>query len=404
MTSQATALAPQAAPAVSVGLPVPHAVLDARLKSLQAWMVGQGLQALVVFGNGSALAMATRSHGNLRYLLDWDADFAQSALVLLPHGAPSLAIGNVFYADFAREQGRYAEVRFGKGPGLAREIAALVPAGALRIGIVGRDEIPYGLWTELAAAGAAQWIDCTSELVNRRAVKDAVEIAYHRAAGGICDVLFEQLGPMLRSGKAVPEIQAALEYRARSLGAELCRTWLTVGPVPDRCRFGREENRNVPQEGDQVLLGMMMLLHGHWGHAIRTGAVGRATPAAERLFAQVNDMHTAMFEALKPGADLSAVGNAGVLPPRKGVFQFRSGHAIGHSYEDPAGTGEFPQPYEGSAAPLANPARAQPGMVFELHPNIFVENEGAASIGDMVLVTETGPEYLTRFPRHLLIF
>jgi len=160
----------------------------------------------------------------------------------------------------------------------------------------------------------------------------------------------------------------------------------------------------VPREGDQALLGIMLLLHGHWGHAIRTGAIGRATPAAERLFAEVEGMHKAMFEALRPGADLSAVGNAGVLPPRKGLFQFRSGHAIGHSYEDPAGTPEFPQPYEGSAAPLPNPARAQPGMVFELHPNIFVANEGAASIGDMVLVTDSGPEYLTHHPRHLLIF
>jgi Xaa-Pro aminopeptidase len=404
MTPQAATLASKPAPDVSVGLPVPAAVLDARLKSLQAWMTEQGLQALVVFGNGSALAMATRSHGNLRYLLDWDADFAQSALVLLPHGAPSLAIGNVFYGDFAREQGRYAAVRFGKGPALAKEIVALLPAGAQRIGIVGRDEIPYGLWTELAKAGAADWIDCTPELVRRRAIKDAVELAYHREAARICDAMFERLGPALRSGKEVHEIQAELEYLGRSRGAELCRTWLTVGPVPDRCRFGREENRTVPREGDQALLGIMLLLHGHWGHAIRTGAIGRATPAAERLFADVNDMHRAMFEALKPGADLSAVGNAGVLPPRQGLFQFRSGHAIGHSYEDPAGTGEFPQPYEGSAVPLPNPARAQPGMVFELHPNIFVANEGAASIGDMVLVTEAGPEYLTHFPRHLLIF
>ncbi len=389
---------------IATSLPVPPAVLEARMTSLQDWMNEQGIDALVVFGNGSALAMATRSHGNLRYLIDWDADFAQSALVLSAHGAPSLAIGNVFYGDFAREQRRFADVRFGKGPALAKEILGLLRSGAKRIGIVGRDEIPYGLWSELAKSGAADWIDCTPELVRRRAIKDEVELAYHRDAGRICDAMFERLGPALRSGKQVHEIQAELEYLARSRGAELCRTWLTVGPVPDRCRFGREENRTVPREGDQALLGIMLMLHGHWGHAIRTGAIGHATPAAERLFAEVSDLHRAMFEALTPGADLSVVGNAGALPPRPGLFQFRSGHAIGHSYEDPAGTPEFPQPYEGVAAPLANPARAQPGMLFELHPNIFVENEGAASIGDMVLVTDAGPEYLTRHPRHLLIF
>jgi Xaa-Pro dipeptidase len=199
------------------------------------------------------------------------------------------------------------------------------------------------------------------------------------------------------------EIQAELDCFARASGAETCRTWLTVGPVPDRCRFTPYENQNVPREGDQVLLGIMVLLHGHWGHAIRTGAIGRPTPAAERLFADVEGLHAAMFAALRPGVDLRVVGNAGVLPAADGLFQFRSGHALGHSYEDPTGTPEFPQPYEGLPSP-AQFATAQPGMLFELHPNLFIANEGAASIGDMVLVTGDEPEYLTNHPRHLLIF
>jgi Xaa-Pro aminopeptidase len=178
---------------------------------------------------------------------------------------------------------------------------------------------------------------------------------------------------------------------------------LTVAPVPDRCRYSRDENYNVPQEGDQVLLGIMLILHGHWGHAIRTGAIGRASAAAERIFARVEAMHTAMFESLRPNTDISVVGDAGVVPAEKGLFQFRSGHALGHSYEDPAGTSEFPQPYEGVRL-SAKPAVVQAGMVFELHPNLFIENVGAASIGDMVLVTDHGAEYLTKFPRHLLIF
>jgi Xaa-Pro dipeptidase len=389
--------------AVDTNQPVPRAVLEARLGSLQAWMVSQDLQAMVVFGNGSALAMATRSHGNLRYLIDWDADTAQSALVLPARGAPSLAVGNIFFTSWARERGGIPDVRFGKGPAMAKEIAALLPAGAKRIGIVGREEIPLGLWNELLPQGAADWIDCTAELARRRAIKDPVEIAYHRAAARLCDELFERLGPALRSGKPVFEIQADLEHHARSRGAELCRTWLTVGPVPDRCRYLRDENRTVPREGDQALLGLMLLLHGHWGHAIRTGALGRPTKAAERIFADVEGLHSAMFEALKPGADLTVVGNAGVVPAADGVFQFRSGHALGHSYEDPAGTGEFPQPYEGTKPP-AKAATAEPGMVFELHPNLFVAKEGAASIGDMVLVTAGKPEFLTTFPRHLLIF
>ena len=80
---------------IDTSRPVPHAVLERRLASLQAWMSEQGLAAMVVFGHGSALAMATKSHGNLRHLIDWDADYAQSALVLPATGAPALAVGGI---------------------------------------------------------------------------------------------------------------------------------------------------------------------------------------------------------------------------------------------------------------------------------------------------------------------
>ena len=47
-------------------------------------------------------------------------------------------------------------------------------------------------------------------------------------------------------------------------------------------------------------------------------------------------------------AALRLVGEAGILrDPKIGpYFQFRSGHALGHSYEDPIGSPEFPQPYD----------------------------------------------------------
>ena len=66
----------------------------------------------------------------------------------------------------------------------------------------------------------------------------------------------------------------------------------------------------------------------------------------------------------------------------------------------------FPQPYapapKGAAKP--DPIAARPGMLFEFHPNIFVPGLGAAAIGDMVLVTETGNEILTQFARQLSIW
>ncbi len=386
--------------------PVPLPVLEARLAALQAWMRSEGLQAMVVFGLGHVLGTGTRSHGNLRYLLDWDADAAPSALVLPAEGAPGLVVANVFASMRAQEEAWIPTVRLGKGAAFAAHVLALLAdasGDAARIGLVGRDEIPLGIWDTLLAGGAGAWTDATPELARRRAVKDATALGYHREAARICDALFAHLGPTLRTGVPVFAVQAELERLGRAMGCEYCDTWLTVMPLPDRCRYVRDENLMIPAEGDQVLLGIMLILHGHWGHALRTGYLGAASPGARQVFGTVQGLHAAMLAGLRPGLDLRAVGAAGLVPPGPGVFQFRSGHAMGHSYEDPVGTAEFPQPYDGSTPPGVARA-AEPGMVFEVHPNLFVAGVGAAAIGDMVLVTETGPELLTQFPRGLVAF
>lgn len=77
---------------------------------------------------------------------------------------------------------------------------------------------------------------------------------------------------------------------------------------------------------------------------------------------------------------------------------------MGHSYEDPIGTAEFPQPYDQDARLPAEPRAAYPGMLFEFHPNVFIERYAGASIGDMVFLTERGPEILTCHSRGLLVF
>lgn len=71
----------------------------------------------------------------------------------------------------------------------------------------------------------------------------------------------------------------------------------------------------------------MLIFHGHWGRAIRTGSVGIPTDEAQRIFQIVEDMHTAMLDGLRPGADLRAVGQAGIASGLQlgEQFQFRGG-------------------------------------------------------------------------------
>jgi Xaa-Pro aminopeptidase len=227
-------------------------------------------------------------------------------------------------------------------------------------------------------------------------------------------MMCEALGPELRSGKAAYQISAELERIGYHEGCEYCLTWLTVRPEADCARLYKRLCADVPKTGDQVVLGIYLMVDGHWGHAIRTGNLGPPRDDHQRLFDVTVEMEEAGLARLAPGVDLNDVEAAFEAvferhfpdARERNIFRFCNAHGLGHSYEEAIVGAAFPQPYaprpEGEARP--DPMAAQAGMLFEFHPNIFVPGLGGAAIGDMVLVTETGNETLTRFQRRLSIW
>jgi Xaa-Pro aminopeptidase len=202
-----------------------------------------------------------------------------------------------------------------------------------------------------------------------------------------------------------------MEYTARYEGAEYCLPWLIVAPKADYSRFYKEECLRVPQEGDQVLPGIYLTYDGHWGHAIRTGTVGRPNDDQRKIYEIVREMYETFLEHLKPGEDLrdavAAIDRVVYKYYREEeVDRARPGHGLGFSYEDPIVTGAFFHPWEFKNRPPAgtNPIELKPGMLMELHPNLYIRNVAGATIGDMVAITATGYEILTEYPRDLIVY
>jgi Xaa-Pro aminopeptidase len=77
---------------------------------------------------------------------------------------------------------------------------------------------------------------------------------------------------------------------------------------------------------------------------------------------------------------------------------------LGYAYEDPVASLAFPNAWEPKPEKARAVIETLPGMLLELHPHLFVPGAGGAMIGDMVVVTETGYEVLTQYPRDLIIW
>jgi len=388
-------------------------ILAERIRRAEALLREESLGALVMFANGSALGPSTRSHGYMRFLFDWDGHHSLSIVVLCPGKPPVVLVPSLFLSHLGQRHHWIGDARFVPAGALAPTIAQVLAEAGItggRLAIVGRDEMPVSLWEALASAlPGVEWMNFAPRLDTLRVLKDAHQLATHRRGAQICDAMFEALARGLRSPKPAWQHQADMEHVARHAGAEYALTWLTVAPVADYSRYFREECQRVPQPGDQVLAGVTILYEGHWAHAVRTGCRGEPTAAQREVHAVALEMQQAMLDALAPGSDLHGVQPAAeaVLRSRypdadtRPVFRFRHGHALGHSYEDPIASVPFRQIYERAGTTAAEPLPARPGMLFELHPNLFVPGVAGACVGDMVEIGEDGPRLLLRFPRAL---
>ena len=121
--------------------------------------------------------------------------------------------------------------------------------------------------------------------------------------------------------------------------------------------------------------------------------IGEATDEARDVQEAAIEAQQAAIAAMKPGVlaeDIARVAND-VYRRRGYEAAYRTGRSIGMSYL------EAPELKEGDKTVL------QAGMTFAVDGGISLEGRAAGRIGDSIVVTETGAEYLTEYPREVLL-
>ena len=291
-------------------------------------------------------------------------------------------------------------VEFGDARAVATALDLIAARGPLpgRIGVAGA--LPFDQYRMLSGR-IPDVMDLGAAYTGLRLVKSAEEVAALRRGAALSDAAIAALAGALRPGTTDHEVLASVEqaYTAQGGMHHIHYLGITSMDEPDLAVPAQWPTGRVIRERDIATCEISAAAAPEYaGQVLRTFAVGVPPPA---LYRELHDVATAAFDAvariLLPGttaADLAAA--ASDVLSRAG---FTAIDDLVHGF----GGGYLPPVVPSPARPLAAPDfTLAAGMTVVVQPNV-VTRDGRAGVqtGELLLVTERGPERLHAYPRGL---
>lgn len=241
-----------------------------------------------------------------------------------------------------------------------------------------------------------------------RVIKTPEEIAVMRQAGQVAVAMVEAARGVIRVG--VPEYQLSLA--ALVAGTEKAAKLLDAG-APDPFASPMIHNLQILQSGHhtcmvhrrptvrRILYGDPIYLcfcgittfKGYWLGFDREFFLGTVTSAQARLYEVTINAQAAALNAIRPGAIAEEVHFAANEVYLRAGFPatYRTGRGTGASIL------EAPELKAGDKTKL------QPGMTFAVDGGLTVAGQFGARVGDSIVVTADGFDYLTPYPKDLTV-
>ena len=227
-----------------------------------------------------------------------------------------------------------------------------------------------------------------------RAVKEPGEVLRIGAAAALVDEIYGWLLEWGIVGRTEREVAVALEHEMRVRGAS--------GPSFDSIVASAEHGalphatpRDVAIARDTlVTIDIGAVLDGYCSDCTRTWATGSVSDELAEIHALVLRAQVTALDAVRPGPsgrELDAVARDLITAAGHGEH---FGHGLGH------GVGVVT--HEAPRLARTAEARLEPGNVVTVEPGVYVPGVGGVRIEDLVVVTESGRDVLSRTTKELL--
>jgi Xaa-Pro aminopeptidase len=233
-------------------------------------------------------------------------------------------------------------------------------------------------------------------LVERlRAVKEPAEVDRIRAAAALADTAFERVVAGGLVGRTERRVAMAIDQEMRELGATR-PAFETIVAAGSHGALPHAQPRDVPiGRGEMVVIDWGAQLDGYCSDCTRTLATGDFGAQTREVYQLVLEAQLAGVAAVRAGVggrEVDGVARAVIEAAEQGEH---FGHGLGH--------GVGLDVHESPRLSQRSDDSLRPGNVVTVEPGVYLPGVLGVRIEDLVLVTESGCEILSRIPKELRV-
>ena len=363
---------------------LPRKVFEERLDQLRDGMRGEGIDVLLLYGNG------VNEYGYPSYLSNVVIKVAKGAVVVLPMKEEPILIVEGFPRDLpeVRSTTWMSDVR--ACGDISQECLKVIQEkgfSSSTIGFVGvKTLMPYGKYRFLVGAlGGSQILDAEHLVKEMRSLKSERECDQIRRASRIVRNGFSSLDQIPVSALGEHGLEAVLDCNARLEGAEDIRI-LFGRPQDDAWVLRPAENAPL-SEGEGLIVYLAVAFERYWAEGIRTFRCEKSS-LVEHSNREITKVFGEILHLMRPGKSVADFYKEALHETKKASLDtiptYGLGHGIGLSLQ------EFPNLEEGVTDDLKN------GMCFAIRMAAKDKELGSAMIGETIVLSDDHQSVLTR--------
>lgn len=259
------------------------------------------------------------------------------------------------------------------------------------------DFVDFNMLSAFSEAGV-KLVDGTSAIHEARAVKNRDEIEAEKTAAVIADAIHYEATKILRPGISENEVMAHLiDYAYSHRGIDFVET-IIVSSGPNTWPNNRTFTDRIIGYGDLVFIDVVIAWNGYHTCYYRTYSIGKQPSSEQKdYYKAALDWLYAAIDCVKPGITTKDIAEK--FPTAKEIWGYKEEEeAAANLWGHGQGLSHYDLPLVSRINSIEYPYPIKEGMVFALETQHGKMFDFGVRIEEMLVVTESGHEVITKFP------